>query len=121
MIPPDTRLAGSVPCLLRPELAETKYLALDLRVLIRGFWAPAAPRVPHAQPAGVQKASRREVAGRLAPAGRRALWRFDARAGSMGAAPPERGDLHACQRERARERDKRLSRLLEGMSGRRAH
>src|SRR5271165_2566086 len=37
MIPPDTRLAGSVPCLLRPELAETKHLALDLRALIRGF------------------------------------------------------------------------------------
>src|SRR5271165_6866045 len=37
MIPPDTRLAGSVPCLLRPELAETKHLALDLRALIRGL------------------------------------------------------------------------------------
>jgi hypothetical protein len=42
MIPPDTRLAGSVPCLLRPELAETKHLALDLRALIRGFWTTAA-------------------------------------------------------------------------------
>src|SRR5271165_1256735 len=39
MIPPDTRLAGSVPCLLRPELAETKHLALDLRALIRGLQA----------------------------------------------------------------------------------
>ena len=58
--------------------------------------------------------------GGSAPAGRRALWRFDARAGSMEGATLERGDLHACQRERAREREKRLSRLLEGMSGRRA-
>jgi hypothetical protein len=55
------------------------------------------------------------------PAGRRALWRFDARAGSMGAATLERSDLHACPRERARERDKRLSRLLKGMKGRWAH
>ena len=39
----------------------------------------------------------------------------------MGAATLEQGDLHACQRERAREREKRVSRLLEGMSGRRAH
>ena len=76
---------------------------------------------PHAQPAGVQKASRHEVAGRLAPGGRRALWRFDARAGSMGAATLERGELHACRRERVREREKRVSRLLEGMSGGRAH
>jgi hypothetical protein len=39
----------------------------------------------------------------------------------MGAATLERGDLHVCTRERAREREKRLSRLLKGMSGRRAH
>jgi hypothetical protein len=39
----------------------------------------------------------------------------------MGAAILERGDLHACTRERAREREKRVSRLLWGMSGRRAH
>jgi hypothetical protein len=76
---------------------------------------------PHAQPAGVQKASRHEVAGRLAPVGRRALWRFDARAGSIGASTLERGDLHACPRERAREREKCLSRRLKGMSGRWAH
>ena len=76
---------------------------------------------PHAQPAGVQKASRHEVAGRLAPAGRRALWRFDARAGSMVDAAMGQGDLHACRQERAREREKRLSWRLKGMSGRRAH
>ena len=75
---------------------------------------------PHAQAAGVEKASRREVAGRLARAGRRGLWRFDARAGSMGAAALERGHLHGWPRERAREGEKRLSRLLKGMSGRRA-
>ena len=39
----------------------------------------------------------------------------------MGAATLERSDLDACRRERAREREKRLGWLLEGMSGRRAH
>ena len=39
----------------------------------------------------------------------------------MGAATLERGEVHACPRERAREREKRPSRLLEGMGRARAH
>ena len=56
------------------------------------------------QAAGVQKAPRHEVAGSLAPAGQRALWGFDFRAGhdggrEAGARRPGwvwRGDLEAC-------------------------
>ena len=115
MIPPDTRLAGSVPCLLRPELAETKHLALDLRVDAGG--TETFPL--HSQPASKKRRGTKSREG-WRPVGRRALWRFDARAGSMGAATLGRGELHACPRERAREREKRLSRLLKRMSGRRA-
>src|SRR5208282_996960 len=62
---------------------------------------------PRTQAAGVQKAPRHEVAGSLAPAGQRALWGFDFRAGhdggrEAGARRPGwvwRGGLEACNGE----------------------
>src|SRR5271165_2689737 len=63
MIPPDTRLAGSVPCLLRPELAETKHLALDLRALIRGL--SCARAVEGARRRRMEDAHRRARRGEL--------------------------------------------------------
>ncbi len=47
--------------------------------------------MPHAALTGVQKAPRHEVAGSWAPAGQRALWKFDAD-GELGGELDDRGN-----------------------------
>ena len=63
-IPPDTRLAGSTPCLI-VGVHRDHHLALDLAALIRGFRTPALRDGRAASGAGVRKPPKEETAGRL--------------------------------------------------------
>jgi len=62
-IPPDTRLAGSTPCLI-VGVHRDQHLALDMAALIRGFRAPALCDVGTAPGAGARKPPKEETAGR---------------------------------------------------------
>src|SRR5271165_1363623 len=71
MIPPDTRLAGSVPCLMT-GVHRDQHLALDWRALIRGFRTPApcgrSCEIGGRRPKASQGGNRGEFEGRLASA-----------------------------------------------------
>ena len=79
-IPPDTRLAGSTPCLI-VGVHRDQHFALDLAALIRGFRTPAPCGTVGAGSRGrrskaSQGGNRGEVGGRF---GGRALWGFEDR------------------------------------------
>ena len=76
---------------------------------------------PRARTAGVQKAPGREVAGRWAAAGSRALWGFQVGGAFDGGETPGRCDPDACARQRARGWKKRPEGGVNGINGRRPH
>jgi len=79
---------------------------------------------PHAQAAGVQKASKHEVAGRWAAAGRERYGDFSLASHPNGPVEAQAcGEAPACLDAGSgpREREKRLRRRLKGIDGRRAH
>jgi hypothetical protein len=63
-IPPDTRLAGSTPCLI-PGVHRDHNLALDSPALIRGFRVPALCEGGTAPGAGARKPPKEETAGEV--------------------------------------------------------
>src|SRR5208282_3614975 len=78
-VPPDTRLAGSTPCLI-VGVHRDQHFALDLAALIRGFRTPAlcATVVRGSGPAFESLPRRKPRGGRALCAGRD-LWGFEDR------------------------------------------
>ena len=97
-IPPDTRLAGSTPCLLTGARRD-QLLAVDLRALIRGFRAPAFATVGRAPGPALESLPRRKPRGGWGRVWRARLWGFEDR-GRLASEASAIGEARCFQRKR---------------------